>query len=300
MALNEPPSRRIDCPRGQEFYACGGGESDFRGCCSVDPCRWSSCPDEVSSSRTDSGITHTVPNHSVVTVTRHTLVFSEAPTSTPAEVEATAPVTTEESSLASTLPATPTVAVAATPTETTAAAAAGGGGDGADISTGAIVGLVTGSVVVVALLLLLLFACRRRRRRRRRRLREATAFDDSLGDGEVKEEPQQPMSAHTTGTSSADPFAPFGGRADQTLHQPRDGTFEMDGSAIAPVELPAEPTTSVKPAPHYRCYRPRPLPDDPAKDPHANLNSKTDSGHAAYVNQWSHWRALGAGGAEAS
>src|ERR1700712_5714127 len=98
------------CPAGQTFYDCES--SSFKGCCSSDPCASSRCLDlehnpninvplprqttdsedgeiklwppvdetTYSSSRrstkamTDSGITHTIPNDEVVTVTKHTLI----------------------------------------------------------------------------------------------------------------------------------------------------------------------------------------------------------------------------------
>ncbi|PHH79560.1 hypothetical protein CDD80_4440 [Ophiocordyceps camponoti-rufipedis] len=275
-----------DCPRGSTFYACA--ETDFHGCCAVDPCRTGLCPD--GGRKTDSGITHTVPNHSVVTVTRHTIVFSEAPASSSAGDSEVLTTVSTGGTLLSSETATPAVIPAATPRESSPAAKATGLGN-TTISSGTIVGLVAGSIVIIALCLLLLIACKRHRRHRRRNLHD----EATLHETPEKDHPQQPMSAHTTGTqaSGGDPFAPFGGRVD---HQPLDGTFEMDGSAMAPVELPAETDKTSEPTTtKYRCYRPRSVPDDPAMDPRANLNSKTDSGHAAYVNQWSHWRALGAG-----
>ncbi|KAF4581181.1 hypothetical protein GQ602_007318 [Ophiocordyceps camponoti-floridani] len=276
-----------ECPRGTTFYACA--ETDFHGCCAVDPCRTGLCPD--GGRKTDSGITHTVPNHSVVTVTRHTIVFSEAPSSSSAvDSDVLTTVSTGETFAFSETAATPATIPAVTPRESNPAAKANGLGN-ASISSGTIVGLVAGGVVIIALCLLLLIACKRHRRRRRRR-RNNPHDEASLPETHEKNHAQQPMSAHTTGTqaSGSDPFAPFGGRVD---HQPLNGTFEMDGSATAPVELPAETDKTSEPTTKtYRCYRPRSVPDDPAMDPRANLNSKTDSGHAAYVNQWSHWRAL--------
>ncbi|RDA94172.1 hypothetical protein CP533_6634 [Ophiocordyceps camponoti-saundersi (nom. inval.)] len=253
----------------------------------------SSCAD-ARPTRTDSGITHTVPNHSIVTVTRHTVIFSAAPTTTTTDTTLAPATTTDGESLVpfSTLPLTD---AAASSTETSGKGVGVGDG-GASVSSGVVVGIaVAGCVVVGAVLLGLFFVLGRRRRRRRRRedADAAAAYDHGLGGTDEKEE--QPMSAHTTGTqaSGADPFAPFGGRADQTP----EVALEMDGASMAPVELPAEPTKSVRPVTPNHDYQPRPVP--PAADPRANLNSnKTDSGHGAYVNHWSNWRALGSAGDE--
>ncbi|RDA82341.1 hypothetical protein CP532_3379 [Ophiocordyceps camponoti-leonardi (nom. inval.)] len=276
-----------------------------------------SCPDARRPTRTDSGITHTVPNHSIVTVTRHTIIFSEAPSSsssssstamttmTTADTMTTpTPLMTDEGG---NTPPAPTGGLASSST----GSKGGKGGDGASASvpSGVVVGLVVAGCFVVAVGLLLGFFifCRRRRRRLllRHRRRHQQQQQAAVGDGDdnglgATGEKEQPMSAHTTGTqaSGADPFAPFGGRADHTPQV----AVEMDGATMAPVELPAEPDSakSVRPVtPPNHHYKPATAPAAAVVvvDPRANLNSKTESGHGAYVNQWSNWRALGGGAA---
>ncbi|KAM4059594.1 hypothetical protein HRG_011650 [Hirsutella rhossiliensis] len=328
------------CPRGKAFYSCVGNR--FSGCCTTDPCDLSGCPDDeareggagdrdnsndksgdgsrrrpptdenltASSTKTDSGITHTIPNHSVVTVTRHTVVFSEAPSST---TSSTTTLSSQEATPLTSDHAPATTAVAPAPSATsstrveTSAAGSTKDGEAAGFSSGAIVGTVAGGIVLGVVLVVLVVACRRRNRNRAASEADsAAAFPDGLGGSNDAEKPhgqqqyQPPMSAHTTGSS--DPFAPFGGRADvpPDPYRPPSGTFEMDGAGMAPVELPAEPATPShalgprQPRQTYRAYGPA---GDPATDPRANLNSlKTDSGHAAYINHWDQWKALGGGG----
>ncbi|RCI07889.1 hypothetical protein L249_5854 [Ophiocordyceps polyrhachis-furcata BCC 54312] len=260
-----------------------------------------SCPD-ARPPRTDSGITHTVPNHSVVTVTRHTVIFSEAPsssTTTAAAAEDTVTTLQQGANVrSSTLSSAPTAGVASSSEGRGGNGASSSSSSSSSVSSGLVVGLVVAGCFVVGIGLLLGFfvLCRRRRRRRRRLLQLQPAADDFHHHGlepTTGEKEHQPMSAHTTGTqaSGTDPFAPFGGRADQTPDD--DIALEMDGATMAPVELPAEPAAmSVRPVTpnhHYKPSRNAPA----AVDPRAILNSKTESGHGAYVNQWSNWRVLG-------
>ncbi|PNY27146.1 Uncharacterized protein TCAP_02925 [Tolypocladium capitatum] len=318
------------CPSGRSFYSCVGNR--FRGCCSTDPCDLRECPDDASlgdggpsggnghggdedgsssssdkhpqtsSTKTDSGITHTIPNHSVVTVTRHSLVFSEAPSPTPAPSSDTATLTAAPSTNAASATAT-----GARPGISGVTYGPDGGREGITFSSGTIVGIAVGGAVFSAILFVVLSSWRRRRRNRRENEAEAVAFQGIGGGGNGGEKGQQPMSAHTTGTqaSGGDPFAPFGGRADrpQDPHKPRIGAFEMDGTGMAPVELPAEPATSSSGTTSYSRPSLQPcqahgglytVPESPAADPRANLNAiRTDSGHAGYVNHWNQWRAVG-------
>ncbi|POR31316.1 Uncharacterized protein TPAR_08493 [Tolypocladium paradoxum] len=255
---------------------------------------------QTTSKKTDSGITHTIPNHSVVTVTRHTLVFSEAPSPPPTPSSDTATLTEEPSTNAASATAT-----GARPGVTGVPYGPDGDNQGITLSSGTVVGIAVGGVIFSAILLVVLIAWRRRRRNRRED--EAVAFQGIGGGENGGEKGQQPMSAHTTGTqaSSSDPFGPFGGRADrpQSPHRPPSGAVEMDGTGMAPVELPAEPATLSSAATAYsrpavQSYQPYgglyTLPESPAADPRANLNAiRTDSGHAGYVNHWNQWRAVG-------
>ncbi|KJZ72628.1 hypothetical protein HIM_07987 [Hirsutella minnesotensis 3608] len=316
------------CPRGKAFYSCVGNH--YQGCCSQDPCDLLTCPDDVpvflgdhdaggergleslveqstvgsatasSRPKTDSGVTHTLPG-SIVTVTRHTVVFSEAPSSTAAPSDASGSAgPASATGLGGGIPSASTAA--GSPTDTSSLADANGAGAGAGISLGGIVGSVAGGLVFGAILVILAIAWRRRRRDQAEAESESAHFQESLrgGDDAEKEHEQhlqQPISAHTTGTqASGDPFAPFGGRFDQDPYRPASGTFEMDGAGMAPVELPAEPASRAKAVASEaaQSYRPYVPPAVPAADPRANLNSiKTDSGRAGYVNHWNQWKALG-------
>ncbi|KAF4510693.1 hypothetical protein G6O67_002567 [Ophiocordyceps sinensis] len=252
-----------------------------------------------SSTRTDSGITHTIPNHNVITVTRHTVVFSEAPSST---VFST---TLSSTPLPSDLASTSTTVAPAPPATSSARVDAGAGRPSEDVeaaglSLGAIVGTVAGGIVFGVILVVLVVAWCRRKRSQAADADSAAAFQDALGGSNDAEKlHHQPMSAHTTGSS--DPFAPFGGRADvpPDPYRPASGTFEMDGAGMAPVELPAEsaaPSHAPGPQAAQQTYQPYGPAGGPAADPRANLNAlKTDSGHATYVNHWNQWKALGTG-----
>lgn len=148
-----------------------------------------------------------------------------------------------------------------------------------------------------------------------RRRKRAGANSDMPGDEDATEGSRvngyEKVTSHTTGTEeSADPFAPFGGkfvhfleaastlltmtgRADQ-LHEPyppQSGTFEMDGSSLAPVELPAisiseAPDNTIPPTRHTS-------PTSSAViDPRATLASGPGQEKPQYVNQWNQYKAM--------
>ncbi|KAG6086471.1 hypothetical protein E4U31_002265 [Claviceps sp. LM219 group G6] len=185
-----------------------------------------SLPSPSPSRKTDSGVTHTIPNSSVVTVTRHTVVFSEAPRSTesPSSVEVAT-----STSLCSTC----------TPTPTPTSSPSSNESERGTLSAGAIAGAATGAAIIIIILLILVFVSRRRKKHRAScdKSEADTLGSDSGATGSEK------LNSTKDGLSrmSSDPFAPFGGRVDKPRYsyRPSTGTFELDGVAITAVELPA-------------------------------------------------------------
>ncbi|KAJ6445781.1 HNRNP arginine N-methyltransferase [Purpureocillium lavendulum] len=283
------------CPKGTAYYQCA--DTDFFGCCSVDPCSMITCPDgeavtpsraatksstktttsrrptkstpttttdsssdmtstaaassPSTSRRTDSGVTHTISNSSVVTVTRHTTVFSEAPSSS-----------TEDPSLRATPSSTVTVddqstdmsssATSVTPAATSSSPATPDA-LASPLSSGTIVAIAVGGTAFIAIVIVLIWAAFQRRRKQKRGVEgqipsgfvmssPGGGYGPGRDDGSGVEKymhHQQRMSAHTTGRpDNADPFAPFGGRVDRPQEQrPRaTSTFEMSGIAVPPVQ----------------------------------------------------------------
>ncbi|KAL7816282.1 hypothetical protein V8C26DRAFT_429132 [Trichoderma gracile] len=260
-----------------------------------------------SATMTDSGITHTIPNNSIVTITRHTTITTGRPTTTPSDTSdpSISPSATDVP-LTGTIPATSEIAPApsstdaettASPSESSSSAAAA-----SPLSTGVIVGIAIGGAVAIALLVVLAFALLRRRRKKQQQQsgsETASVTQQDTGRDEVVEDKHfpQPVSAHTTGTqASSDPFAPFGGRADQPddPYRPPSGTFEMDGTSAAPVELPAVSASSPGASAHNKGTRLEPVQEVTAADPRANLTSgPAGDGKPVYVNHWNQYKNLG-------
>lgn len=212
-----------------------------------------------SSTRTDSGITHTIPNHNVITVTRHTVVFSEAPSST---VFST---TLSSTPLPSDLASTSTTVAPAPPATSSARVDAGAGRPSEDVeaaglSLGAIVGTVAGGIVFGVILVVLVVAWCRRKRSQAADADSAAAFQDALGGSNDAEKlHHQPMSAHTTGSS--DPFAPFGGESPPPRGQAA-AAAACPRPPASPVNMPSRPRRrAARPVPpgerHFRDGRRR-------------------------------------------
>lgn len=148
-----------------------------------------------SETKTDSGITHTIPNSSIVTITKHTVVFSEAPpsstTSIPETSNGTAPGTTcsdcNEPSQTSNSDEDASNEVGVTP--------------------GAIAGIAAGGAIILALVVIIWVVARRRKRERQS---SGVSDEDTAGGSRV--DGYEKVTPHTTGTEGVgDPFAPFGG-----------------------------------------------------------------------------------------
>ncbi|KAG5967275.1 hypothetical protein E4U56_000948 [Claviceps arundinis] len=279
-----------------------------------------SLPSPSPSRKTDSGVTHTIPNSSVVTVTRHTVVFSEAPRSTESSSSVEAAPSTSLCSKC-----TPTPILTSSPSSNESKR-------GGTLSVGAIAGAATGAAIIITILFILVFVSRRRKKHRAScDASEAdTLGSDSGATGSEK------LSSTKDGLSrmSSDPFAPFGGRVDKPhySYRPSTGTFELDGVAITAVELPAtsipevpdtvktviaapdkasEPDTvdtaaaapdeasgpdTVKTAARAPDKASEPRTAPPTPEPAATLASPSSpQGKIAYVNQWNEYKALAAG-----
>ncbi|TFA98124.1 hypothetical protein CCMA1212_010117 [Trichoderma ghanense] len=252
-----------------------------------------------SATMTDSGITHTIPNNSIVTITRHTTITTGRPTTTTSDTFVTSPSTTDVP-LTGTPTATSEITPAPSSTDAQTTTSPSQSSAASPLSTGVIVGIAIGGAVAIAVLVVLAFALLRRRKKQQPGSETASVIQQDTGRDEVVEDKHfpQPVSAHTTGTqASSDPFAPFGGRADQPddPYRPPSGTFEMDGTSAAPVELPAVSASSPGPGRStHKGTRLEPVQEVTAADPRANLTSgPADDGKPVYVNHWGQYKNLG-------
>ncbi|KAF4469644.1 fatty-acid amide hydrolase [Fusarium albosuccineum] len=275
----------------------------------------STASDELpSKTMTDSGTTRTIPNPDRVTVTRHTVIVTDKtpdPTPEPSFISFFSSDTTE----AATLPTTGDTDTGA-PTQTAAAGSSAGDQEGEPQPTGLIVGATVGGIVGLAILAVLLVTWFRRRQKRNR---DGSGESDAGGRPDTSEEDKGPsvynfgFRTHPSNNRGQDPFAPFGGRVDRTHdpYRPPSGTFEMDGTSTAPVELPAAPFNDPRDDPRPLSHptdstgttHPYPLPYEhggyPVQtrgpvDPRANLNaSMRERQQQTYVNHWNHYRTLG-------
>ncbi|KAL6872324.1 hypothetical protein HDV57DRAFT_266709 [Trichoderma longibrachiatum] len=255
-----------------------------------------------SATITDSGITHTIPNNSIVTVTRHTTIITGRPTTTTSDSDtfASSPSTSDVPPLTGSIPATSdiTPAPSSSPNAATTTSPSEASSTASPLSTGVIVGAAIGGAVVLAILFVVAFALLRRRKKQQSGSETASVIQQDTGRDEVVEDKHFPLpvSAHTTGTqASSDPFAPFGGRADQPEdpYRPPSGTFEMDGTSAPPVELPAVSASSPGPS-TQKGKRPEPVQEVTPADPRANLTSgPADDGKPVYVNHWNQYKNLG-------
>ncbi|KAH7326642.1 hypothetical protein B0I35DRAFT_508815 [Stachybotrys elegans] len=306
---------RSYCQAPEVFYSCG--VINFRGCCIVDPCTLGSCPeprdaddDETGGSQsqtevtrvvttaTDSGITHTISNSEVITVTRRTTIVTDG-SARPTPSATVSSILTTSGLLVS--PGSTTTS-SGLPVETSPGLPTSQAGEGGTLSTGAIVGVGVGGGMALALLAVAIFYKWRHSKLSRRERLNSRSADEAATDDLVEEKHfPTSISAHTTGTQrESDPFAPFGGRADieSDPHRPQSGVYEMDASAAVPVELPAtifeDPTATQAAASRshnavYSAYAPRV--NQPAPGMTANLDGLGQDGNRpAYINHWNQYR----------
>ncbi|KAK0766257.1 hypothetical protein N5P37_001149 [Trichoderma harzianum] len=244
---------------------------------------------------TDSGITHTIPNNSIVTITRHTTITTGRPSTSTSDLTDTASTKTGTPTTAS-ITATFTDVPPSSPAHDNSTASSSEAPGASPLSTGTIVGIAVGGAVLIAIAVVLMLALVRRKKRRGSEtdsvLRQDNGRDDAVDE---KHFPNNgPTGANGT-QGSSDPFAPFGGRADQPEdpYRPASGAFEMDGSSAAPVELPAVSASSPGKA-DRKASRLEPVQEATCTDPRANLTSvPTDDGHPVYVNHWNQYKHLG-------
>ena len=153
--------------------------------------------------RTDSGITHTIPNNSVVTITRHTVITtgSPPPTTSNAKPTSSLPLNATSSNFASS-PAQGSPLGGSSPSDGTSPGS----------SAGVIIGAAVGGVILLVFLIVLWFFCKKQRQKTRDAVNDEAQETNSQHHSEEKHIPQ-PASAQTTGTQApSDPFAPFGGK----------------------------------------------------------------------------------------
>ncbi|KAG5939916.1 hypothetical protein E4U59_002784 [Claviceps monticola] len=301
-------STTIKCDYGYVYYSCQGGK--YEGCSDEDPC-WlydgplAAIPDEPETDSTTSSTVWTL------TITRHTVAFSEAPRSagSPSSVTGNNPIDKVATS--------PALCSTCAPTPTDTNSPSTDVTERGSPSSGAIAGAAASAAIIMIIIIILftlVFALRRRKKNR--------ASCDASDAGPL---------GHDSGTTrseksnlkkdeflrmSSDTFAPFGGRADNSdyPYRPSTGTFEMDGVAISGVEHPAasipealDPVKTAAEAPDKASESDTvntaaAAPDDeasesgtspPTPEPAATLASPSSpKGKITYVNQWNEYEVL--------
>ncbi|KAG6281783.1 hypothetical protein E4U46_000206 [Claviceps purpurea] len=189
-------------------------------------------PSPSPAGKTDSGVAHPISNSAIVTVTRHTVVFSEAPRSTGSPSSVTGITKSEEAATS------PALCSTCTPKSTFTSSPSSNESERGTLSAGAIAGSVTGAAIMVIVISLIMVFVLRRRKKSRASCDASEAVTLSSDSGATGSEKSNPTKDGFSRMSS-DPFAPFGGRVDKSSYRPSTGTFELDGVAITAVELPA-------------------------------------------------------------
>lgn len=160
-----------------------------------------------SETKTDSGITHTIPNSSIVTITKHTVVFSEAPPSSTTSISETS---------TGTAPGT-TCSDCNEPGQTSNSDEDASNEVG--VTPGAIAGIAAGGAIILALVVIIWVVARRRKRER-----QSSGVSDEDTTGGSRVDGYEKVTPHTTGTGGVgDPFAPFGGELCFAFYQERAG-----------------------------------------------------------------------------
>lgn len=287
-------------------------------------------PSSTTSQVVDSGVTHTIPNDSTVTVIKHTTITRSLP---PTTTDVATSLATEMVDSSATISATFSTW---NPTATASGHEAGTGQRNGGISTGAVAGIAVGGVFVATMIAVLLYLWRSRRQRRvseSDKGNEAIFLDKTdMHDNILGRRPDSAMlpihpTPHQASTSSRgygyDPFAPFGGkkpggacrypiltivtgRADQpvsTTSPPPENTFEMDGRGIEVAELPGTamttPDAAAQPVQRHETQSVGAVKQRPSSDPRATLNHlPRENGRPMYINQWNQYKTL-AGEADA-
>jgi hypothetical protein len=160
---------------------------------------------------TDSGITHTIPNNSIVTITRHTTIVTGRPSITtssssdPISTASGTPITESTSSTSE-----GTAVPSSTDISTVTASSKNSGAS--PLAPGAIVGIAIGGVALIAIIVVAVLTLLRRKKQRSSEVDFDPHQDNGRDDVVEEKHFPHPVSAHTTSTQgSSDPFAPFGG-----------------------------------------------------------------------------------------
>ncbi|KAL7913332.1 hypothetical protein GGI35DRAFT_287077 [Trichoderma velutinum] len=279
-------------PKSDEATSTQTEDDRSRQATETTPSSQSTTTTKKSVTMTDSGITHTIPNNSIVTITRHTTITTGRPSTSTSDLIDTASTRSDTPITASTT-ATFAEVPPSSPTNDNSTANPSEAHSASPLSTGAIVGIAVGGAVLIAIAVLLMLTLARHKKRRGSEtdsvLRQNNDRDDVVDE---KHFPQNGPT-HASGIQgSSDPFAPFGGRADQPEdpYRPASGAFEMDGSSAAPVELPAVNTSSPGTT-DPKASRLEPVQEVAPTDPRANLTSvPTEDGQPLYVNHWNQYK----------
>lgn len=225
------------CPLGEIFYACQ--TIKFRGCCADDPCTLGHCPQdslqrpeeededvEQSNSResdsadnqvslttmTDSGVTRTIANSEVITVTRHTTIVTDRFPSS--RVTSSETVSSSQTTSARSTTFISSLTSSQLPEETGVDKVPSGGDPDGSLPQNAIIGIATGGgIALILLIVAMLFIWRHSKISREQK--QSRDMDRAARDDLVEEKHFPTMSAQTTGTrthAGSDPFAPFGGK----------------------------------------------------------------------------------------
>ena len=197
MHLNLLDRAAQDCKTGTQWYTCSA--NGFKGCCSVDPCNLSNCPDSSASPSSSASASLTTltltpqPAGSIPTSTSaSTYTSSSASATTTSQVTSTTP--TVESLISSTSSST------ATSTQTPVSSHSSPPSK-APVIAGAVCGIVAASVLSILAWFLL---------RKRRQQRNKDNSESKYVEGK-KYSLERGFSSEEQRFRASDVFAPFGG-----------------------------------------------------------------------------------------
>ncbi|KAG6104653.1 hypothetical protein E4U14_005548 [Claviceps sp. LM454 group G7] len=291
-------STKIKCDYGFVYYSCQGGK--YEGCSDEDPC-WlydgplAGIPDEPE---TDSTTSSTA------------LTLMKAPRSTGSPSSVTKNTTSDKAATS------PTLCSTCAPTSTFKSSPSIDVTERGSPSAGVIAGAAAAAAIIMIIIIILftLVFALRRRKNNRASCDASEAGPLGSNSGATRSEKSN-LKKDEFLRMSSDPFAPFGGRADNSdyPYRPSTGTFEMDGLAISGVELPGtsipEVSGPVKTATTAPDEASEPdivktaaaAPDEasesgtspPTPEPAATLASPSSpKGKITYVNQWNEYKVL--------
>ncbi|KAG5975180.1 hypothetical protein E4U58_001808 [Claviceps cyperi] len=158
-------------------------------------------------------------------------------------------------------------------------------------------GIIPGAAAAITIVFILVFALRWRKKNRVSC--DATEAGPLGSDSGATGSEKSNAKKDEFFRMSSDPFAPFGGRADNPgyPYRPSTGTFEMDGVDISVVELPAASIPEVPDIVKTAAAAPDEASESstspPTPQPAATLASPSSpKGKITYVNQWNEYKVL--------